>query len=218
MSSRIYRRDDAVEAVPIAWRPVDGAAGPAARPLSTEAATAVPKPSAEQEREIEMRIRAAHQQARAEGEAAGLQQARQRLEPAFAALNNILQDLSGARKKIRAEAERDTLKLALAIARRILHREIATDPEALLGLVKSAFDKLNARETQRLRMAPSDAAVIQEYRGKLALPPGLEIVSDTYLESGSAVFETNRGELDASVDTQLAEVERGLTDVLRRRA
>ena len=38
------------------------------------------------------------------------------------------------------------------------------------------------------------------------------------LTQGSAVFETSRGELDASVDTQLAEIERGLTDVLERRS
>jgi flagellar biosynthesis/type III secretory pathway protein FliH len=32
------------------------------------------------------------------------------------------------------------------------------------------------------------------------------------------VFETERGNLDASVDAQLREIERGLADCLRRRA
>ena len=82
------------------------------------------------------------------------------------------------RKRVRAEAEDDAVKLAIAIARRVLYRELATDPEAILGLVKAAFSKLNARETQRLRVSPADAAVIQEHRAKLQIPPGLEIASD----------------------------------------
>jgi flagellar biosynthesis/type III secretory pathway protein FliH len=66
-------------------------------------------------------------------------------------------------------------------------------------------------------VSPSDAAAIQEHRAKLQLPPALEITSDGSLTPGSAIFETTRGELDASVDTQLAEIDRGLTDVMKRR-
>jgi flagellar biosynthesis/type III secretory pathway protein FliH len=32
------------------------------------------------------------------------------------------------------------------------------------------------------------------------------------------VFETSRGDLDASINTQLAEIDRGLTDIVQRRA
>jgi flagellar biosynthesis/type III secretory pathway protein FliH len=42
------------------------------------------------------------------------------------------------------------------------------------------------------------------------------VVPDAARELGSVVFETERGSLDASVDTQLEEIERGLTDRLRR--
>ena len=121
------------------------------------------------------------------------------------------------RKRFRAEAEDDTMKLAIAIARRVLYRELSTDPDAILGLVKAAFSKLNARETHRLRVSPSDAAAIQEHRARLQIPPAIEIVSDGSLTPGSAIFETSRGDLDASVETQLAEIDRGLTDVLKRR-
>jgi flagellar biosynthesis/type III secretory pathway protein FliH len=95
---------------------------------------------------------------------------------------------------------------------------LAADPDALLGLVKAAFSKLNARETRRLRVGPGDAALIEAQRHLLGLPPGLEIQCDASLMNGSVIFETSRGELDASVDTQLLEIERGLTDVLRQRA
>jgi flagellar assembly protein FliH len=110
------------------------------------------------------------------------------------------------------------VELAVAIARRVLHREISTDPEALLGVVKSACERVNSRELKRLRVAAADAAVLQEHRARIGLPAGLEIAGDPGLAAGSAIFETARGEMDASVETQLDEIGRGLADRMRRRA
>jgi flagellar assembly protein FliH len=46
----------------------------------------------------------------------------------------------------------------------------------------------------------------------------VEVIADASREPGAVVFETERGNLDASVDAQLREIERGLADCLRRRA
>jgi flagellar assembly protein FliH len=129
----------------------------------------------------------------------------------------MVADLAGMRKSLRAESESAAVALALAVARRVLYREVASDPEAILGLVKAALQKCDARETLRLRVSPQDAETIREHRARLNLTPGVEIVADANLARGSAIFETSRGELDASVDTQLAEIERGFADVLKRR-
>jgi flagellar assembly protein FliH len=139
------------------------------------------------------------------------------LEPALAAFHAMVEELAGIRGNLRAEAEEAAVTLALAVARRVLHREIEADPEAILGLVKAASQKCAARETQRLRVAPKDAETIREHHSRLNLPPGLEIVPDANLARGSAIFETSRGDLDASVDTQLVEIERGFVDLLKRR-
>ena len=135
----------------------------------------------------------------------------------LAAFEAMTADLSGQGRRLRVEAEGDTVKLAVTIAKRILHRELAVDPEAILGLVKAAFAKVEARETHRLRVAPADAALLREHREALAPAAGIEIVADGSLAAGSVIFETSRGDLDASIDTQLGEIERGLTDVVRKR-
>src|SRR5262249_45822545 len=141
----------------------------------------------------------------------------ERLQPVMAAFQKITEELAGQGRRLRSEAERDTVKLAMAIARRILHREIALDPEVVLGLVKAAFAKVEARETHRLRVSPGDAQLLRDHRQSLHLPHALEIVADGSLPQGSVIFETTRGDLDASIDTQLGEIERGLADVVRRR-
>ena len=44
-----------------------------------------------------------------------------------------------------------------------------------------------------------------------------EVTTDTNLEAGGIIFETSRGHLDASLHSQLDEIERGLIDRLTNR-
>jgi len=50
----------------------------------------------------------------------------------------------------------------------------------------------------------------------MGLPQRVEVVADPGLERGAAILESSRGALDVSVETQLAEVERGFADLIRR--
>jgi len=215
MSSRIIRSAAPInEPQSIQWRQSGQEA-----PLSTSIAAPRPnagQPAADAEREKEIAA-AGYQKGLAAGEAAAAQKAQAKLDPALASFSAMVQELAGMRKKMRADFEGAAVELAIAVARRVLHREIAADPEAVLGLVKAAFQKCDARETRRLRVSPQDAEIIRDNQARLNLPPGLEIVADRALPRGSAIFETSRGDLDASVDTQLAEIERGFADVIARR-
>jgi flagellar assembly protein FliH len=97
-----------------------------------------------------------------------------------------------------------------------LHRELTVSPDALLGLVKAALEKLDAREVHRVRVSPGDAPLVLAFFEKMGLPNRVEVSADPALPSGSVILESNRGFLDASVDTQLSEIERGFADVVRR--
>jgi flagellar assembly protein FliH len=148
------------------------------------------------------------------GQAAAEEQGSALLESAAAALLRAAEELAGERCRVRREAEEDVVKLAVAIARRILHREMHVDPEALLGVVKAALQKLEARQIERLRVHPTDAGVLREQLARLGLPEKIQIVPDPGLNRGAAVFETQRGNLDASIEVQLQEIQRGLSDRL----
>jgi flagellar assembly protein FliH len=119
------------------------------------------------------------------------------------------------RQRLRHEAEEDVVALAIAIARRVLHREITMDPEALLGLAKAALEKIDVRELHRVRMHPQSAPLLQEYLEKIGLPRRVEVFADPGLERGAVILETGRGTLDASVESQLVEIERGFADMVR---
>ena len=103
------------------------------------------------------------------------------------------------------------VRLSLAIARRVLRRELAVDPDAMHGLVLGALEKLQSQEICRV----SGPSVARRRRSraylKKAVPgPAIEVIADPAREPGAVIFETDRGNLDASVDSQLQEIERGL--------
>jgi flagellar assembly protein FliH len=170
------------------------------------------------EHQLEQRIREAHAAGRREGEAAGHASAAAEYRAAIERLAQTIQELGGLRARFRREAEMDLVQLALAIARRVLRRELAVDPDALHGLVIAALEKLQGQEVSRVRVHPSQAGVVAACLQKTAAGAGMEVVADPSREPGAVVFETAQGNLDASVDAQLGEIARGLADRMRTRS
>lgn len=204
------------------WRqvaPPGAGAGPvAALPAYTPAPLpAGSAPAADREAERQQAFAAGREQGRAEGRAEGQRQAAAQIDPLLARLLRTIEDLSATRDAFRKQAEDDIIRLALGIARRILRRELAVDPTSLAGLIRVALDKIDARELHRVRVSPEDQAAIQAGLDSLGLPRRIEVIGDRTLERGAALFETTRGTLDASLDTQLDEIERGFLELLDRR-
>jgi len=226
MFSRLISGEKAAKAQRLVWSGANGAPVP----RTPEPAFSAPADEAQQvrvlmsqqariqelEQELESRPRQAYQRGYDEGQAAGIEQANKRLEPALAKFAQSLQDLATVRKRHLLESEEDAVRLAVAVAHKVLHRELSVDPEALLGIVKAAFERVDARDVHRVRLHPEDLPALQRHLAAVGMPRRIELAPDASLERGSVIVETNRGSLDASVSSQLKEIERGLVDLVRR--
>lgn len=213
MSSKVFPPEDPRVVAPVVWRQVRGAADP------PQAAREEPESSAQSglsERQCEERVREARAAGMREGEAAGRQAAGLELQPVIARLSRSIDELATMRARLRREAEADVVRLSLAIARRVLRRELAVDPDALHGLVVAALEKLQSQEISRVKVHPSHAALVTACLRQAVSGAAGEVIPDASCEPGGVIFETERGNLDASVDSQLQEIERGLTDRLRK--
>jgi flagellar assembly protein FliH len=213
MSSRLMR-GGAIPTEPVAWRRVSSAEAIAGdnQPAGylSEPGPAGPRTGAD----IEHRIAAARQQGFEEGQAAGRQSLGGQVEAMQLKLARSIEELAGSRARYRRQAEQDVVALALAVARRILHRELTVAPEALLGLVKAALDKMESRELHQVRVSRQDAAMVKQFFEQMGLPHRVEVLADANLPPGGVMLESGRGSLDASVDTQLSEIERGFADLV----
>jgi flagellar assembly protein FliH len=215
MSSKIIAGgNNNPEVGPVLWPCVPPAG--AARPATAETAQDEARRLAQLEQQSEQRAREAHAAGVREGEAAARARSAAEIQQTIGRLARAIDEIAGLRPRLRAEAEADLIRLALAIARRVLRRELAIDPEALHGLVLGALEKLQGQEIARVRIHPSHASLLSACLREKRDGAAIEVVPDPTREIGDVVFETQRGNLDASVESQLQEIERGLADRLRK--
>lgn len=160
---------------------------------------------------LEQDLTKARAASRAEGETQGRQQAQAELQPVLQKLAAAIHETAELRGRLRGQAESDLVRLAIAIAKKILGREITADPEAIAGVVKASLERLRGQEILRVRIHPDYKSKVSENLARFGAVRA-EVVADPGCERGAVIFETTRGNLDASVDTQLREIEQGLTD------
>ena len=213
MSSKVLSPDDPQPVTPVAWRVVDqnGRGGVGGMAAVTGGGASHPDLSGQ----FDQRIQEAHAAGMREGEAAGRNRAAAELQPVIERLSRTIHEIAGLRARMRREAEGDLLRLATAIARRVLRREIAMDPDAMHGLVLGALEKLQSQEITRVRVHPAHAALVSACLRQMVSGSPVEVIADLSREPGAVIFETDRGNLDASVESQLREIERGLADRLQ---
>ena len=158
-------------------------------------------------------------EAQRNGFKAGVEQGRiaaeAELHPLMQSTAAQLEEFRGMHESLFREAEQSLVDLAFAITRRILHRELTLDPAAVCGIVASALHTLKGHRVLRVRVHPRLETHVRAALAKAELlDEGVELTIDRTLGSTGLVFETERGDLDASVETQLDEIRRGLTDGL----
>jgi flagellar assembly protein FliH len=115
-----------------------------------------------------------------------------------------------------SEVEEEVVRLALAIAAQVLHREVMLDPLLLRGAVKVALEKLKESSGVTLRIPEGQMA---QWQATLREETATEVrlVSDKRMQPGECRLETSVGQVDLGIKAQLEEIERGFFDLLQKR-
>lgn len=217
MSSRIIDRSESEPFQAICW-PEEIRDAPDSSPFSGSQPFRPlpdsPVPDARIEARVEQAARAAREEGRRQGEADGAARARLELQPLRDNLAAAIAEIAALKPRLRHEVERQAVELSLAIARRILRRQISIDPGVVEGLVRAALDSVSLREVTEVRVDPAHHKAIAASLEALGVPRSVHVIADPALEPGAVIVETGRGRFDASVSVQLEEIERGFADLL----
>jgi flagellar assembly protein FliH len=208
MLSKVLKGAEALRVEAMSFADTSGVAAPVRHPAPDE--TYLMEKIRRLEAEAAASEKAALERGRREGEEA----ARAAMAPVIERLNASLAEVMALRPELRRRAEKDTVELALKIAKRVLHRELSVDQNALNALARVVFDRLARIESWVLTVHPRFADSV---RGAL---PGsavskARIEADEACELGTLRVRYEDGTIDASVDQQLAEIGRGIADRLQ---
>lgn len=107
-------------------------------------------------------------------------------------------------------AEQDVLRLALEIARKVIRREVAVDPEIAVTLVRVALGRLHNRAVATVRLHPDDIAYVTARLGRAPIGGSVDFIEDASVGQGGCLVHTEMGDVDARIEQQVAEIERAL--------
>jgi flagellar assembly protein FliH len=167
---------------------------------------------------LELELRRAYEAGVQEGEASARRQSEHASQQVASRLADTIAALASTRKDLAARAEADVVRLAIDIAERVLHREVSVDTDALSALVRAALEKLGSNDVYKVRVDVALAPLVRRCLEERLATAQIEIIAEASLPEGSILFESVHGTLDASIDTQLREIERGLADRMAARS
>jgi flagellar assembly protein FliH len=149
----------------------------------------------------------AYREGFAQGERAGEKLALQKAEPVVQALQDLINAVQLDRANLIRMHEQDLVKVAFAIATQVLKTTIELQPETLRSVVDAALEKTGKAQDVTLKISSYDFQLmdlLNRTQGAGAWPPPhVKIEPDEAIGRGGCRIETELGDIDATIETQL---------------
>ncbi len=172
--------------------------------------SAVPQ-SVSKASDIENEARKVFEDAFIQGEKAGQEMGRKKVEPLVKRLTADIAALSAFREDLAKKAEKLAVELAIMFAEAIVLKECEEKKETVLVMAKNALEICKEKNGIVIRMRREDAKCIPEED----IHP-LRITPDDSLKEPGFVIETDFGDIDGTLSTQIEELKKefiyGYTD------
>jgi flagellar assembly protein FliH len=168
--------------------------------------------------DAEAQAEALRVQAREEGLAKGMEQARRDTEALFAKaqteVDETLREAVRQRDELLDSMEPRIFKLALEIAEKILGYELDHNESAFLSMLRAALGSVKSESHVTLRVNPSEyvrffksrEVTMHTQSGSIQA----QVVNDPTVGYGGCLIETESGLIDAGADAQLKQIAKNL--------
>ncbi len=140
------------------------------------------------------------------GKREGLNASREVVAQNIALLQQICTVLERPLEQLDEVVEQELLLLTVAIAKQIVRRELKSDPGQVVAVIREALGQLPSGGLYtRILLHPEDAAFV---KSALSLEgnPNIEIREDPTLARGGCKVETDSSQIDASMESRIAEI------------
>lgn len=145
-----------------------------------------------------------YQEGHEEGYQTGAQVVRERFTSSMDALQTLVDDLSGVRKKTYPLLEREIVEMVTALVRKVVHLELKSKEGGIREIVRMAIESVLDRESLVIKIHPDDHRELEDYGQELIHLfheiKSVEFESHASVPRGNCVVETNFGTVEAGLD------------------
>lgn len=134
-----------------------------------------------------------------------------RIEIELSNLRDLIFQIKSIKADLMNENEKQIVTLCFYIAKRLLMKEVDSNPEYIKTLIKRSLEMAQSDEEVTIRVSPNDKKWIDQYQEEifkeLNLDHSTRIEEDVKVSPGGAIVETNHGVIDASIEQRLEKLE-----------
>ena len=142
-----------------------------------------------------------------------------KLEEVTVNFDALVREFSAEITRLNQDFDKAIVTLAIAIARRVVAREIDLDEGAVLARSREAIRKIIGVEKIKIHVNPSDEEYIRGHRNELSTYADsvkeIVIEADSKVERGGCVIESELGNIDARVSTRFELIEESLLGLIK---
>jgi flagellar assembly protein FliH len=168
---------------------------------------------AELEEKIEQVKRESYDQGLAEGMNKGIALQKAEARRVIGAVTDLMAEMTQLRQGIIGNAEKQIVRLAFAIAAKVIHQEVKQDTTVVASVLREAVRSVTDRDGMKVRLNPQDFRYIMEIKEDfLKEMDGVKNITfeeDPGVKTGGVMVETIFGEVDARLEQQFNEIKAG---------
>lgn len=146
-----------------------------------------------------------------EGYKAGLEQA----EYEISLLRNQISEFIDAKQEVFEYLAPDILEISIDIAKKIIKKEVETDPLIILESIVDILKSVSKDETRiTVRVNPIQVELVKselpEYISSMGIEAKINVIADNDISEGGCILNTNNGIVDGTLETQMEIVKEAL--------
>ena len=153
--------------------------------------------------DVENKARKAFEDAYIQGEKAGREMGMKKIEPIAKRLDSDIAILAAFKEDLVKKAEKLSVELALMFTEMIVLQECEEKRDIVIKMAKKALEICEEKSGISIRMRREDAQHISES----SIHP-MKIIPDDTLKDPGFVIETNFGDIDGTIATQIEELKK----------
>ena len=156
-------------------------------------------------------------QAKEEGRGEGYADGKVEVDRLIERTQTVLERAQDKRGDILSDTEQEIIDLVLLVARKIIKVISENQREVVISNVKEALKKVKDKGNIIIRVNLSDVKLTTDHTKEfIKLLEGvktIQVMEDSSIDSGGCIIETDFGEIDARISSQLAELEAKILEI-----
>ncbi len=158
------------------------------------------------------------EEAHTRGRQEGLDCAEESLGSATQALVKAAEEIIRLRESLARNNSQDLLRLVMAVSEQIVRREIAADPDIVLTIIENALQASVRADHYRVLINPADLENVTKQKplflASISGLKNLSIETDMSISPGGCRIDSEVGDVDATIETQLEAIQQALSKAI----